>query len=73
MDPQTVLMELKRQHPIELVGFRKKVKALKLSIDPITLTEGDLHDIGEIVHDVTSEALQDFMQENRIVLWALKV
>jgi len=35
-----------------------------LPIDLITLTEGDLHDIGETVHDVTSEALQEFMQEH---------
>jgi hypothetical protein len=53
-------------------GPRKKVKASKLSIDPITLTEGDLHDIGETVRDVTNEALQDFMQENQIVLGALR-
>jgi len=39
-----------------------------LAIDPITLTEGDLHDIGEMVCDVTSEALQYFMQENQTML-----
>jgi len=36
---------------------------LKFSIDSTTLTEADVHDNGEMVPDVTSEALQDFMQE----------
>jgi len=35
-----------------------KSKATKTSLDPITLTEGDLHDIGDIVSNVTTEALQ---------------
>ena len=52
--------------------MRKKVKALKFSIDPITLTEGDLYDIGETVRDVTNEALQDFIQEHQTMLGALK-
>ena len=43
-----------------------------MSIDLSTLTEGDLHDIGETMRDVTYDALQDFMQENQIVLGALK-
>ena len=72
-DPRTTSTQLKRQHPTERAGSRKKVKALKLSIDLISLTEGNLHDIGEIVCDVTNEALQDFIQENRIVLGALRV
>jgi len=44
----------------------------KLSIDLITLTEGDPHDIGEAVHDVTNEALQDFMQDHQTMLGALR-
>ena len=56
-DSKTTSMWLKCQHIIERGGWHKKVKALKLSIDPITLTEGDLHDIGKTVHNVTSEAL----------------
>ena len=60
-DLGTTSKQLKRPHTIEQAGSRKKVKALKLAIDPITLTEGDLHDIGETVRDVTNEALQDFM------------
>ena len=71
-DPQTASTQLKCKHPTERTGLRKKVKALKLSIDPITLTEGDLHDIGKTVHDVTFEALQNFIQENPIVLGALR-
>ena len=72
VDPQTISIELKRQHPAEWAGSQKKVKASKLSIDPITLTEVDLHDIGKMVHDAANEALQDFIQENQIVLGALR-
>lgn len=61
VDPRTALTQLKRQHPAERAGSWKKVKASKLSIDPIILTEGDLYEIGETVRDVTNEALQDFM------------
>lgn len=46
---------------VERIGPRKKVKESKFAIDPITLTEGDLHDISETVRDVTNKALQDFM------------
>jgi len=48
------------------------VKALKLAIGPITLTEGDLHDISKTVRDVTNETLQDFMQEHQTVLRAFR-
>jgi len=41
-------------------GSRKKYKDTKTSLDIITLTEGDLHDINDTVHDVTMEALQQF-------------
>ena len=44
-----------------------------MAIDPITLTECDLHDIGETVYDVTSEALKEFMQEHQTMLAALTV
>lgn len=64
MDLRTTSTQLKRPHTIERVGPRKKVKASKLAIDPITLTKGDLHDICETVRDVNNEALQDFMQEH---------
>ena len=57
VDPRAALTQLKHPRIAERVGPRKKFKALKLAIDLITLTEGDLHDIDEIVHDVTSESL----------------
>ena len=71
-DPQTTSTQLKCQCPTERTGPRKKVKASKLSIDQITLTEGGFHDIGETVHDVTTKALQNFVEENQIVLGALR-
>ncbi len=58
--------------PREQVGPRKKTKASKTSLDPITLTEGDLHDIGETVRDVTAEALQQFEEQQQLVLGALQ-
>jgi len=63
---------LKCQSLREQVGPRKKSKASKTSFDPITLTEGDLHDIEEMVHDVTTEALQQFMEENYKALGVLE-
>lgn len=72
-DPQIVSTQLKCQHPSERTRPRKKVKASKFSIDPITLTEDDLHDISKKVLGVTSKALQNFTQENQIMLGALKV
>lgn len=42
---------------MEQTGPRKKTKASKLDVEPITLTEGDLYDISDIVHEVTREAL----------------
>lgn len=56
-DPQTVSTQLKCQHLSEWTGLCKKVKVFKLYIDPITLIEGDLHDRGKMVHDITIEAL----------------
>jgi len=44
-----------------------------LAIDLITLTEGDLHGINETVHDITNEALQDFMQMHQTMLGALRM
>lgn len=40
--------------------------------DLITLTEGDLHDIGEMVRDVTTEALHQFEEHHQIVLGGLQ-
>jgi len=54
------------------VGPWKKSKASKTSFDLITLTKGDLHDIGEMVCNVTAEALQQFAEENQMALGALQ-
>lgn len=70
-DPQTTSTQLKRQCLREQVGQQKKSKASKTSFDLITLTEGDLHDIGETVRDITTEALQQFVEENTMLLGAL--
>lgn len=56
-DPQTASKQLKHYHLSERTGPCKKVKASKLSINLITLTEGDLHDIGKKVRYVTYKAL----------------
>ena len=53
------------------LGLRKKLKASKTSFASINLTEGDLHDIGEMVCDVIAEALQQLTKENQVVLGAL--
>lgn len=62
MDPQETSTCIKHPRELEKRGSRKKSKATKTSLDPITLTEGDLHDIGDTVIDVTMEALQQFEQ-----------
>lgn len=55
------------------MGPQKKSKASKTSFDLITLTERDLHDIGETVRDITTEeALQQFAEEHQTVLGALQ-
>jgi len=58
VDPHTTSDHIKHPREQEKVGSRKKYKANKVSLDPITLTEGDLHDIGDMVQDVTAEELQ---------------
>jgi len=60
VDPQETSVHIKCPREHEKRGSRKKSKATKTSLNPITLTEGDLHDIGDMVRDVTSEALQQF-------------
>ena len=51
---------------------RKKSKASKTSFDLITLTEVDLHNIWETVHELTAEALQQLAKENQIMLGGLQ-
>lgn len=72
MDPGATSTQLKCLHITERVGSRKKVNASNLAIDPITLIEGDLHDIGKTVYDVTNETLQEFIQKHQTMLRSLK-
>lgn len=43
-------------------GPRKKSKVTKPPLDPITLIEGDLDEIGDKVCDTTTELLHQFKQ-----------
>lgn len=43
-----------------------------MAIDPITLTEGNLYDIGHMVCKVTKEVLQEAMSNQHIVLGAIR-
>ena len=70
-DPQTKSTQLKHPCPQEKAASRKKNKASKTSLDPITLTEVDLHDIGETVRDVTTKGLQQFKEQQQLVMGAL--
>lgn len=63
--------QLKQSHDTEHTGPQKKTKASKLDGDPITLTEGDLYDISNTVCEVTREALQEAMMEQKNVLGPL--
>jgi len=64
--------QLKHQQPQEKAVSRKKTKASKTSLDPMTLTEGDFHDIRVAVRDVITEALQQFKKQQQLVLAALR-
>jgi len=57
VDPGSTSIQLKRPHGPEKTAVKKKVKVTKTSVDPITLTEGDLFNIGETIHEVTKDAL----------------
>jgi hypothetical protein len=59
--------------PTEWSKPRKKAKASKLDGELITLTEGDLGDIGDTVREVTREAIDEAMTEQQIVLGVLRV
>lgn len=48
---------IKHPRQLEKEWPRKKSKVTKASLDPITSIEGNLHDIGDTVTDVTTEAL----------------
>lgn len=70
-DPSTMSAHLKWLHATKQTGPWKKTKASKLDGEPITVTEGDLCNIGDTVHKVTKEVLQEAMTEQQIVLGAL--
>lgn len=57
IDPSMKSTQLKWPHGMELTGPRKKTKASKLDGEHITLTEGDLYDISDIIYEVTREVL----------------
>lgn len=60
MDLETTLFRIKCNRYVEKVGLRKKSKASKTFLDPITLTEGYLNNIDDTVRDATAELLQQF-------------
>ena len=51
----------------------KKSKPSNTSLDLITLTEGDLNDIGDTVWDATAEMLQQFEQQQQQALGAIQM
>lgn len=51
---------------------RKKSKATKTLLDPITLMEGDLYDIDDIVRDVTMKSLQQFEKQKQVLVGAIQ-
>lgn len=59
-DPQVTSARIKHAREQEKGGSRKKSKATRASLELITLTEGDLYDIGDRMWGVTMEALQQF-------------
>jgi len=56
-DPQAMSTHIKHPREQEKGGSRKNSKATETSLDPITLIDGELHDIGDMVRDVSAEAL----------------
>lgn len=63
---------IKRLREQEKVGSRKKSKATKTSLDPITLIEGELYEINDTVWDFTMETLQEFEKHYKILLMAIQ-
>lgn len=61
-NPQATSTRINRPREKEKGGSKKKSKATKTSLDPITLMRGILHNISDTVRDVTAEALQQFEQ-----------
>lgn len=72
VDPQEMSDYIKHLRELEKGGSIKKSKATKTSLDPITLTEGDLYDIGDTIMDVTAKALKQFERQQQDVLGAIQ-
>lgn len=70
---ETTPFQVKRTREQEKVGSRKKCQARKSSLDPVTLIEGDLNDIGDMVRDATVELLQQFEQQQKKALVAIQM
>jgi len=73
VDPSTTSTHLKWSRMTEQTGSWKKSKAYKLDGEPITLTDCDLCDINDTVHEVTREVLQEAMMEHQTVLGAFMI
>lgn len=73
MDPQETSTRIKCPREMAKGGPRKKSKVTKTSLDPITLIEGNLHDISDTLRDVTVEAIQKFQQQQQIILGAIQI
>jgi len=67
------LFQIKHNQEPKKVGRRKKSKANKTSLNPITLIEGDLNDIGDTVRDATTKLLQRFKQQQKKALGAIRM
>lgn len=62
-DPVLASTQLEWSCPPKKISPRNKVKVTKMPVDLITLTEGDLFDINEIVHKVANDVLQEMRME----------
>ena len=71
MNPQETFAHIKCPRELEKGGSRKKSKVTKTLLDLVTLIEGDLHDISDIVRDVTAKALKQFKKQHQIILGAI--
>jgi len=57
VDVETTPFQIKCNKEEEKVGMWKKSKASKNSLNPITLTKGNLNDIDDVVRDATMKLL----------------
>lgn len=57
---ETTPFRVKHNRDQEKVGLQKKSKTIKMSLDPITLIEDYLNEIGNATRDATMELLHQF-------------